>query len=413
MRIRLSLFGCLVTAYLSAQQFTAYRQLEVSQPGWYQLVPNAQFAAELKPNFVDLRILGITTNGDTLEAPWMPERQKAINNSEWRSFEIINQSRRAEHQYYTLRYAETTSIQAINLDLQEDNFDYHLNLEGRNNQEQEWFTILQQYRLVGYSDEQMSFKKSTLHFKPQQFQEYRISFKPVSDHRLLAASYPYKPQPEQTFHIIDTNTFRLNKDLNRSNKKVDFYQLSFKQNTCFNAIQVQLAAKYDYLRQVFIYQLGDSVMVKNQPIAHYDYLEQVYFHNFGDSLITLSENYCGCEFEIRIKHNDNQPIPISKFLPLYKPESILLRIDQPANWQLFYGDARLSMPDYDIRRLGVNPMPTANLNYGDKQIISPTTGLRPTTSARPWMLWLIMSIIGALIVFFAFQLLTKPVDIEK
>jgi hypothetical protein len=113
---------------------------------WHSIqLPNIVFS-KVQASLSDLRIYGFKGK-DTIEVPYILEKNADQIIEKETPITIINQSKSDKGSYYTLQLNSEATINQIRLSFSATNFDWHVQLEGSNDQNT-WFTILNNYRIL-------------------------------------------------------------------------------------------------------------------------------------------------------------------------------------------------------------------------------------------------------------------------
>ena len=156
-------------------QFQYQRSLSGIEDTWHRIdLPNEIFS-KLKPDYADIRIMGINAKGDTIEAPYVLEHPIVNPVVEQSPFKLLNQSRKGGLFYITLESPKQQEINRIHLNLGDQNFDWEVQLEGSQDQ-QEWFSLLKDYRILSVANGHSDYSFTTLHFPNAQYRYYRLIF---------------------------------------------------------------------------------------------------------------------------------------------------------------------------------------------------------------------------------------------
>jgi len=186
-----------VLANVSLSDFNYSRTLGNREKGWHQLELPKDIHAKANVNFADVRILGLTETGDSIEVPYLQLQGVQKSNKKAKtiqpSFEIINQSKQKEGFYYTFKLLDEREITAFKLDFRSLNFNWLVNLEGSQNQEK-WFTILEDYRILGINNSLANYKFTTLKFPKSNYKYYRVLIKDKIDEALISAQIEATPE---------------------------------------------------------------------------------------------------------------------------------------------------------------------------------------------------------------------------
>ncbi len=80
-----------------------------------------------------------------------------------------------------------TPVNEIKVDFKQQNFDWRLNLEGSQNQN-EWYSILDHYRILSIKNALTDFKFTTLSLPTAKYKYYRLHFNSEEKPDLAAAT---------------------------------------------------------------------------------------------------------------------------------------------------------------------------------------------------------------------------------
>jgi len=142
-------------AYAQMSDYAYTRELKGGGEQWHKVILTDDMYAHLASDLNDIRIFGITSIGDTIEAPYLRKELTETITNDKVSFELINQSRNDKGYYFTFKLPIAKSINQIQLDFRQQNFDWQTRLEGSQNQS-EWFTILGKYRILSIKNQLIS-----------------------------------------------------------------------------------------------------------------------------------------------------------------------------------------------------------------------------------------------------------------
>jgi len=341
-----------VNAVLLSAQFTDFnysRALNNQQKGWHQLELPKDISAKTKANFADIRILGLTETGDSLEVPYLKlQNFKAANKKSKKNiaaFEIINQSKRKEGFYYTFKLFDEKEITAFKLNFENLNFDWLVNLEGSHNQ-QKWFTILDDYRILGINNALTNYKFTTLKFPKSDYKYYRVLVKNKTDEALVSAEIEAVPEDlKQKYHFLKINPEKIIE--NKEKKQTEIY-LSLPYILTAENLTVEVKNDWDFYRRISIHSLSDSTQISGSKQAYYRSFKNTILNSWDGNVIYLSKNQKIQHLKIVIYNDDNMPLEIGNISvksPVYK---LAFRLPEKANCTLFYGNSKVNKPSYDL-----------------------------------------------------------------
>ena len=173
----ISILLFLLFSYISdAQdhQYDRFRSIENFQTGWNRIEILDDMYGKIKSDFYDIRVIGILENGDTIEAPYLLEKNLTKKESIKIPYKIINESDKNDTYFYTLDLSGSDNIiNEIDIELAETNFNWQVVLEGSQDQK-DWYTILDNYRIVGIQNGFANYKFTSLIFPDQKYTFFRI-----------------------------------------------------------------------------------------------------------------------------------------------------------------------------------------------------------------------------------------------
>lgn len=341
-----------VNTVLANTQFTDFsysRALGNQQKGWHQLELPEDINAKTKAGFADIRILGVTETGDSLEVPFLELQNFQAANKKPKAnipaFEIINQSKRKEGAYYTFKLLDEREITAFKLHFKNLNFDWLVNLEGSHNQ-QKWFNILEDYRILGIKNGLTNYKFTTLKFPKSDFNYYRVLIKNKTDEALVSAEIETVPERlQQKYHILNINPEKL---IENNNKKQTEIFLSLPYILTAENLTIKIKNDWDFYRRISIHKLSDSIKMKDGKRAHYHSFKNTILNSWDGNVIRLSKHQKIQHLKIIIYNEDNMPLEIESISVKYPIHKLAFRLPEKAGCTLFYGNHKATKPNYDL-----------------------------------------------------------------
>ncbi|MEM0934052.1 MAG: DUF3999 domain-containing protein, partial [Bacteroidota bacterium] len=165
MKLPISTTCCLlllaIYTYGQMDNYRYKRKLKGISEEWHTLVLPNDIFGKTSQNLSDIRIFGITKNKDTLEAPYLlqiAEDKRTMKNV---PFNMLNTVNNAKGYYFTFEIPSEETINHIQLDFAQKNFDWTVVLEGSQNQKQ-WFTLVEDYRILSIKNDETDFQFTKL-----------------------------------------------------------------------------------------------------------------------------------------------------------------------------------------------------------------------------------------------------------
>lgn len=402
--LTLLLFG--LTSICGAQmvQYNYKRPLDNITEEWHKItLPNAVFG-QLNPNLSDLRIYGITAKNDTIEAPYLLRvlseeiAHKAI------PFEMINQSKGEKGYYFTFQVDLETNINQIKLDFDEPNFDWKVDLQGSQNQK-EWFTILDNYRILSIKNESTNYKFTTLNFPKSKYQFFRLLLMSDTKPRLSSAQISKHEILEGTrvSHNINTLEISENKAL-----KTTIIDLQLQQAVSISAVDLNIGNTFDYYRPLKIEFKSDSVKTENGWKYNYRTIASSTLNSLEANRFKFPTTIAK-DLRITIFNRDNQPLDINTVSVYGFEHQMIARFTEEADYMLFYGNTTARLPNYDISKFEAKvPMQLKAVKVGEQQmVIKPEQPkIKPLFEYKYW-LWGIIGMVIILLGGFTLRMLRK------
>ena len=399
----LFLFVCF-SANGQIEHYNYKRKLQNVNGQWHKIViPNEMFG-KVSDDLSDIRIYGITSKRDTIEAPYILQLASEEISSNDVGFRLINQSRNEKGYYYTFEIPSKNPINQINLDFNKQNFDWRVKLEGSHNQ-QEWFTIVDNYRILSIKNALTNYRFTRLEFPDSKYHYYRLQIKSNRNPGFEKAKitlYEFIDGNYRDYNIKSIKTHEVKQ------AKQAIIDISLDQPVSVSCLKISISDTFDYYRTVTIKYITDSV--KTEQGWKYDY------HTLtSGTLNSIENNEFRCnstilqKLRIVIHNHDNEPLAIESFKVKGYVHELLVRFTEPATYYLVYGNNYVGRPHYDIDRF-VDKIPDslAKLQLGveqelEKEEISKTT---PLFKNKVW-LWLIMGVIILLLGWFSITIMRK------
>ena len=150
-------------SYGQIAQYNFKRELKGISEQWHKIILPDEVFGKVSQEIKDIRIFGITINNDTIEVPYLLRLASEKIFIKDVAFLTINTSQNDKGFYFTFEIPKTEPINQIKLDFKQNNFDWRVKLEGSQNQS-EWFTIIENFRILSLKNEITDFQFTKLTF---------------------------------------------------------------------------------------------------------------------------------------------------------------------------------------------------------------------------------------------------------
>lgn len=371
---------------------------------WHKLILPDDIFGKLSPNMSDIRINGITKAQDTIEAPYLL-RLTAEKASETEiSFNILNISRNGNRYFYTFEVPSEENINKIRLYFKPSNFDWKVTLEGSQDQQQ-WFTVLENYRILSIKNELTDFQFTSLNFPDSKYRYFRISLESNRNPEFQKAKIMHYEVTEGSFRNYLIQDLKIRED--KKAKSTHLF-LDLPQAVPVSHIKIHVKDTFDFYRPVTITYVQDSTETEQGWKYNYRSLGSGTLNSFEDKGFKLNSTIVK-KLKIEIFHADNQPLRLG-VIEIKGYEHILVgRFTDPADYFLTYGSSTAYTPQYDIGRFTQNIPSELNLAFlGAEELIKEkkTVINRPLFENKIW-LWVALILVIFLLGFFTVKMMRE------
>ncbi len=390
---------------LAQKGFNFKRRIIGVKNEWQQLFLPVEMYKNCKTDFSDIRIQAYTNSGDTLIVPYIFETVNSVRKEKKVDFKIINESYRNDWYYFTLVCPTDVLVNNLELDFEDANFDWHVNLDAAEKLG-EWITILDDVRILSFKNEESSYVFSKLKFSDSKFPYYRVSIHGTSKPKLKSVVLSYFeniPGSSISYHV---KKFSSKDDLAKKETVVEF---ELDEILPVNSIQLFAKTNTDYFRNTKLEYAIDSVYSDAKWTDVFNPLLQSYISSDDYEPIKFNE-VLAKKFRLKIYNNDNEPIKLESVQVFGPQHKLVIRLDNKnANYYLFYGNKMVQAPVYDLLNFKSKiPADLENLNLGPElkgDIVQEVTEV-PIVQKKSW-LWVVLVAMVLLLSYFSLKMLKQ------
>jgi len=359
-------FFIMPLAKSQVDQYQYRRPLLDVREDWHRIeLPNELFG-KVRKDMNDIRILGLTASGDTVEAPFFIDQKVAQRVEKNIPFQLINESKNEGSFFFTFEIDVLEPINEIDLQFGQDNFDWRINLEGSQDQK-EWFTIVEDYRILSIKNSQTDYQFTTINLPMSSYGFYRIQFisleKPIlksatiKSIEISAGSYKnYEPKSSNVQELADSKSTQIDIDLGME--------------VPVNGLNITVLDQFDYYRPVTIQYLSDSFETEKGRKYSYTKLTSATLSSMEEEPFFFNSTILR-KIRVLISNHDNTPLTISTCAVKGYNYELIARFNEQAAYFLVYGNPTARRPDYDIHYFRDHvPNELVRLNMGDEELVS-------------------------------------------
>jgi len=253
---------------------------------------------------------------------------------------IINRTRKGNDYYFTFEISDEPMLSQINLDFENDDFDWKVLLEGSTDQK-EWFTIIKDYRIVALPNK---YRFTRLDFDPVNYPFLRVKInaqeKPVLNavtiNSAAVTSGEYEDWPVKSIsHESVPNT-------KNSEILIDLGKV-----VPVSYLKIKPSVNHDYYRNFSVHFLKDSLKTETGWRERWETMGSGTLSSFGGNVFPIDEDLTS-KIKIVIQNQDNQMLDIPAVEVKGAKHYLLIRFDGKPPYTLQYGNRKLNYPKYDL-----------------------------------------------------------------
>lgn len=391
-------------SYGQTDQYNYQRELTGIKDQWHTLKLPDEVFGKVSNNLSDIRIFGYTNKGDTVEAPYLINLKTEKISENDISFKTINTSHNEKGYYFTFELPINEPVNQIKLDFTQKNFDWRIKLEGSQNQ-QEWFSIIEDYRILSIYNELTDFQFTKLSFPESRYRFFRLLIESLEKPNLTLVKVSQYKIEEGNFKTYSVKNLNIEEDKHDKTTEINM-ELSIPVSVC--QLKISIKDTFDFYRPLTIQYLSDSIKTDKGWVYNYTTLVNGTLNSLEENKFSF-ENRITKKLKIIIHNGDNQPLQINNVEVKGYVYELITRFTEPATYFLTYGSNNATKPNYDIERFTKNiPETLTSLNLGIEQKIDKKASslTEPLFKNKNW-LWAIMIVIILLLGWFSLKMMRK------
>lgn len=398
----LSLYGSF--SYGQISQYNYKRELKGISAQWHKIILPDEVFGKVSQELNDIRIFGITAKHDTIEVPFLLRLASEKTFVKDVTFKTINTSQNENGFYFTFEIPTTEPINQIKLDFKQPNFDWRVKLEGSQNQS-EWFSIIENYRIVSIKNEITNFQFTKLAFPNAKYRYIRLFIDSKERPELASASILQHEITNGTYKNYSIKKF--SKRENRETKQTEI-DIELQMPVPISYLKINTKDSFDYYRPITIKYLDDSTKTEQGWVYNYNALASGIVNSVDKNEFKFSSKTVQ-KLKIFIHNQDNQPLTLDTLHIKGYEHELLARFTENASYFLTYGNNIATRPNYDIEHFTDNvPKTLTTLDIGnelkiEKEQVAETV---PLFKNKAW-LWGIISLTVLVLGWFTIQMMRK------
>lgn len=391
-------------SYGQMEQYQFKRLVTGVTNQWHTVpLPDSIFG-KVSNNLSDIRIYGLAGDKDTIEVPYLLRINSEKITSTAINFNIVNTSHNHNGYYYTFEVATEAVIDQIKLDFEERNFDWKIELQGSQQQE-EWFTLVNDYRILSVKNEWTDYQFTTIALPSSKYRFFRLLIKSDKNPNLITAQISMNEIVEGKF--INYPVKAKNIQGNKSERTTEI-TLDLAKAVPISYISLGVQEEYDYYRPITISHITDSIKTERGWKYNYNNLLSGTLSSLEESSMDFPSTIVQ-KMKITVYNGDNQPLNFGNIEVKGFLHELVARFTAEATYYLTYGNNHVAMPNYDIAQFSKNiPEILTPLKVGREQELKKLQLLekKPIFKNKAW-LWGIIVLIVIVLGWFSLTMIKK------
>lgn len=394
------LFG--IALYAKTDDYKYKRKLSKIENMWNQIDVSNNILSKIKYDFSDIRIIGVTSNKDTIEAPYFIKNSGFKIKVKEAAFKLLNESNIADNYFFTFENIYSDAVNKITLNFKQSNFDWKLKLEGSQDLNI-WFDIVDNYRILSIKNPSAEYKFSDIIFTESKYKFYRIKISADEKPILLSATLQQTQLRKDMYQEFKIKSKIIEFD-KTSNKTIIKLQLNAKMPV--SCIRFNINDKVDYYRPVSISKAINAFKTETGIHNNYNEIAGGILNSIDINEIKFEPEFAK-DFKIEIENKNNSPLNIGSIEMLGFNYSIIARFSEKADYYLIYGNSNANPPEYDINMFKDKIPDSLNILNPEPELVSAlSTNNNPTpVEVNKLWLWVVLLVIIVLLGVFTYKML--------
>ena len=369
-----------------------------AEEGWYSIPLPADLFQSLRRDLTDLRIYQF--NGtDTVEVQYVLKVRHDEVLDAVVELPVFNKSKKDGKLFLTVELKKDQKVNRLDLEFEEDNFNGFVQLEGSADLK-EWFSVDSLQRILSIRKGDIDFKATTLNFPLSHYRYLRIRVE--ADEPLTFRSASFKKR-EIKYGVRTAPASHWTATTNKQTKQT-VLEVSLNNLQPVSRVSIVEEHTMDFYRPLTVETLRDSAQTQKGWTYYYDLVYSGYITSLDEHQFDFPSSFAK-KLKITIHNADNPPLNF-KNVSVSGPQIELAAKVQPGVNYLFYGNAFLAAPSYDVVHFRDKiPAELPALSMGQEENLThPAVKTSPLFENKLW-LWAIMGVIIGVLGYFTLKMM--------
>jgi hypothetical protein len=396
-----------LTGFGQPDTYSYKRKLnKTEKEDYYSVSLSPEITAHCKSGLNDLRLYNFNDD-DTIEIPYLLNYLGDKSEEKPIQFKLINDVTNLKCcSFVTLKMEKKEIINRIKLDVEENNFDKIIVLEGSNDNK-EWFTIKNHLRITGIQNSSADFKTTELDFPDTEYNYFRLKFDDDGSNKIAVTNaYAFK-------NVIEKGKYQKlgiasQHQTENKKEKTSSIIIELPMNYLVSFITLQSKGGNDFYRDFTVYSSSGTFHTQKGEEESWEMISSGVIESRQENKVSFG-NIQTKKIKIEIINYDDQPITLDQVNVFSENITMTAKLPSSENTYLTYGKEFDTAPVYDLMHFREKiPNAIPDIVYGNEEIKNNVSIAKagPLLKSKSW-LWGIMISVILLIGYFAMSMLKK------
>lgn len=397
-------FFLFASALYGQEEFRYRCALNGVEEQWHKIVLPEEIYGKLNARFSDLRVLGLASDGDTIEASYLLQASRQKTYVRDIDVQQFNEVQKDDRYYYSFAANSEELINFMHLEFGRSNFSWDIQLEGSQDQNY-WYSILKNYHILSIHEGNANYSFTDLHFPATSFKYYRISIPSQVDPWFRKAIVRHYELDPGVIRSYAPEHFKVTQK-----GKQTIVDIELNNAVPVDWLHVLVNAEYDYYRPCSVYFVTGDTLAQDERYRNYQSVGSGILSSVELSGIEI-DPHVAKHWRLIIENFDDEPLPIVSaqfYGPVYH---LLARFIGKAKYYLFYGNENAEAPRYDLEHFThLIPEYPKEVSLGKEEVqdIQQDQVDSDAYFQSPWWLWVVIGLIIVLLGWFTLRMLKQP-----
>lgn len=401
-RLFLLAVGLLMATCGQAQSFKMQASVgPVGSPGAYRISLPPNVVGRLNTDLTDIRLF----DDKQREVPYQLTRRQPDQSAKQVDLEIVSRtSLPGKTTTLVLRNRQRSRLRAIKLTLKNTDSRKLGQLSGSTDA-QTWYALRDAIPLDPAPATTQTTAGLHLEIPTSDYEYYRLVVgDSLSDPlNMLRASYDATTVSPGTYTAID----RLSFTQRDSNDHQTYLRITRSNPARFDRVQLEVSTTGPFSRNAIIGQYRTRKRRRNRTERYFEIIGEFRLSSTDSNLVYLPGGLIASELYVIIDNQDSPPLPVRAVRGFQTTTYLTANLAAGTEYQLRFSANNVTPPAYDLAAFKELPPNPAVLGVTNIRPVSAVVGDAWGLAAQPWLIWVGLGLVLALLGYFSVRMLRE------